>query len=62
MINFNQVEVTEIENIEWNDYPDFCNAYVSEALIDGVPATDVEIEEIMDNGTFFYDALMNYIH
>ena len=61
MINFEKVEVTAIEGIDMKDYPDFCDAYVSEALIDGVPATEAECDEITDNGTFFYDTLMDYI-
>jgi hypothetical protein len=62
MIDFNQVEVTAIEGIDFADYPDFCDAYVSEELIAGVPATEAELEEIQENSSFFYDALTDYIH
>jgi hypothetical protein len=62
MIDFTKVEVTSIEGIDMSDYPKFCDAYVSEALIDGEPATEAELEEIQENSSFFYDALTDFIH
>ena len=62
MIDFTKVEVTNIEGIDMSDYPKFCDAYVSEALIDGELATEAELEEIQENYDFFYDALTDFIH
>jgi len=44
MKNVNMGSV-EMECIDMNDYPDFCDAYVESAeKLDGTPLTDVELE------------------
>ena len=38
-----------VENICREDYPDFCDAYISYAeYTDGTPLTDVELEKLND--------------
>ena len=38
LLDKNITEV-QVENIAMWDYPDFCDAYIESALVDGVPAT-----------------------
>jgi hypothetical protein len=39
-----------IEGIDMADYPDFCDAYVSEAsFVDGTPLTDAELEKLTED-------------
>jgi hypothetical protein len=45
-----QVEIVEIDGVDPRDYPDFCDAYVFDAVwVDtGESLTDVEMEDITD--------------
>ena len=48
------MNIKKIDNIEidWNgiiDYPDFCNAFISNCDYDGREATDEELDYINDN-------------
>jgi hypothetical protein len=60
------MELDKINNIELGgidpgDYPDFCDAYIVSAEIDGVELTDSEIEELNCNSEFVYDCVLNYL-
>ena len=45
-----------------SDYPKFCDAYISEAEIDGVEATEEQLETINENGEFLLDAVYDWIY
>jgi hypothetical protein len=38
----------EIDDIDMNDYPDFCDAYISSATYKGVELTDDQLDELND--------------
>ena len=61
-IDYKKVEVVEIDGIEHGDYPDYVDAYITEAEYDGKPMTDEMIDEINDNDQFRYEAVWDYIH
>ena len=61
-IDFSKVRVEDIEDIDYSDAPDFCDAYISEASIDGEPATSEQLEEINNNTQFVYDAVIAWIY
>ena len=61
-IDFNKVNVTEVDGIDMSDYPKFCDAYISEAEIDGVEATEEQLDEINENGEFLLDAVYDWIY
>ncbi len=57
----------EFDGIDYNDYPDFCDAYLSSASIieNGKTRdlTDEELEEIQDNNPdWFAEELYDYLH
>ena len=48
-LNGRQVKNAEVDGVEGNDYPDFCDAFFSYAEYeDGTPLTDEELEELGD--------------
>tara|TARA_B100000497_G_C7520733_1_gene316443 strand:+ start:576 stop:776 length:201 start_codon:yes stop_codon:yes gene_type:complete len=59
-----QKNITEIEvgGIDMMDYPDFCDAYIESALIDGVEATEAELEDLTSESSFLYECIHNQIH
>lgn len=61
-IDFNKIENIVIGDIDWKDYPDFCDAYVEECDIDGVPATEEQLDAINDNLEFVHEKTLEYIY
>lgn len=51
----------EIDGIDFRDYPDFVDAYISRACRDGVELTEGELEELNDDSGFVYESVMKEI-
>ena len=51
----------KFEGIDHKDYPDYCDAYIVYAELNGVPLNDEEIEEL-DSSDLKYDLLMKHLH
>ena len=62
IIDFNKVKVLNVDGIDMKDYPKFCDAYIAEALIDGVEASDEELDVINENYSFLEEAICNHIN
>jgi len=61
-IDYSKIEIIEVDNIcDW-DYPDYVDAYISEADYNGKPMSDEMLDEINDNDQFRYETVWNYIH
>lgn len=43
------VENMEIGDVDVNDFPDFCDAFIESADVDGCEATEQECEWLQDN-------------
>ena len=50
-----KLENLEVEGIDTRDYPDFCDAYISYAEIDGRKATEEELQELSDDSQFVHE-------
>ena len=61
-IDFTKIENVVMCGIDYADYPDFCDAYVEECEIDGVPATEEELDAINENGMFVHEQVWEYIN
>ena len=62
-IDFKKVEVLEVSDINHYDYPEYCDAYISEANYNGKPMSDKMLDEINDNyPDFVYEQVMKYIY
>ena len=62
-IDYNKIEIIEIDSIYDWDYPDYCDAYISEANYDGKTMSDEMINEINDNyPDFVYIQVMEQIN
>tara|TARA_R110002096_G_scaffold121169_1_gene262392 strand:- start:1260 stop:1514 length:255 start_codon:yes stop_codon:yes gene_type:complete len=51
-----------VEDIETEDYPDFCNAFIASAVLYGVDCTEEELEEINENSEFVYECVLNQLN
>jgi hypothetical protein len=56
-MDYSKINNVELDGIDTNDYPDFCDAYISSADYDGVPMTDDELDELNDNSDFVYNCV-----
>ena len=62
-IDLKKVEVLEIDGINHYDYPDYCDAYISEANYNGKPMSNKMLDEINDNHPdFVYEQTWEFIY
>ena len=62
-IDFKKVEVLEVSDINHYDYPEYCDAYISEADYNGNPMSDEMLDEINDNyPDFVYKKVWEFIN
>lgn len=61
MIDLNKITNVEVDGIDFKDYPDFVDAYISYAEYNGKEMTEDELEALSDNSDFMYTALLNKI-
>lgn len=52
----------EFDAIDYGDYPDFCDAYITKADYDGIPMTEEQIDEINEDRDFVHKRLMDFLH
>jgi hypothetical protein len=60
-LDFSKISNIELDGIDYKDYPDFCDAYITAADYDGQPMTDEQLEEVNQDHGFVYDAVFNHI-
>ncbi len=57
--DLNYVDAIEVDGIDMNDYPEFCDAFISYAEYKGKQMTEKELEELGSVDGFIYDCVMN---
>jgi hypothetical protein len=60
-LDYSKISNLEFDGIDHEDYPDYCDAYITNADYDGKPMTEEQLEEINQDGDFVYESLMNYL-
>ena len=61
-MDLTKIDNIEIEDINWNDAPEFCDAFIVLADYDGVPMTEKQLDEINDNTDFVHDSVNKFIY
>lgn len=61
-MDYKLIKNVEFDNIDYTDYPDFCDAFICYAELDGVDMTDDQLDELNDNVDLVYELLTDYIH
>ena len=62
-IDVNKLENIEVEGIDTKDYPDFVDAFISYAEIDGVKLEDRQLDYLNDNHpNLVYDCVINKLY
>lgn len=66
-LDLNKITDIEFGGIDHSDYPDYCDAYISQAFL-GYPSggtrelTESELDLLNDNRDFVYEKLMEYLY
>jgi hypothetical protein len=63
----NKIDTTRVDNVvvdipDTSDYPDFSDAYIESADLDGVPMTDEELDDLNCDSDFVYDEVIKYLY
>ena len=57
-----QISNIEIDGLDHRDYPDFVDAFIMDAKVDGRQATDEELDQMNDDGEFRYGQVMESLY
>lgn len=60
--DYDKVEYLEFDGINHEDYPDYCDAFISSGQYDGRELTDEELDFLNDDGDFVYNNLQDKLY
>jgi hypothetical protein len=60
--DLSKIRNIKFEDIDYNDSPDFCDAFISYAEYNNRELREEELDELNDNRDFVYEKLMNYLY
>jgi hypothetical protein len=61
-IDFTKIDNVVIDGIDYNDAPDFSDAYIASCDIDGRPATEEELEIINNDDEFRFGEIEKHVY
>lgn len=60
-MNYKLIDNIELDGIDTNDYPDYCDAFIVSADYDGKPMTDEQIDLLNEDSDFIYECVQKYL-
>ena len=61
ILNYDLIDNIEVDGIDTNDYPDFCDAFIVSADYDGQPMSEAQIDELNEDYSFVHDCVYNQL-
>ena len=61
-MDYSKISNIEVENINFKDAPDFCDAYIASADYNGEPMNQAQIDELNEDSDFVYNCVINQIY
>ena len=58
-MDYRKITNVTVEGIDFKDYPDFTDAFISSAEYNGVELTEEELDKVNENNDFVYDCVIN---
>lgn len=58
-IDYSRLCDVEVDGIDSNDYPDFCDAYICSANYPDRELTEDELEVLNEDASYVYDCVIN---
>jgi hypothetical protein len=60
-MDYKKINNIKVDGIDTNDYPKFCDAFISSADYNGVEMTDKELDVLNEDSDFVYESVQNYL-
>lgn len=61
-LDYSLIDNIEVDGIDTRDYPDFCDAYISNATYNSVDMSDEQLENINNDREFVYEQVLNRLY
>lgn len=61
-MNTNLIDNVVLGDIDYNDAPDFCDAYIESADYDGIPMDSEQLDWINEDSQFIYEAVIRQLY
>ena len=61
-IDYDLIEDVAVDGIDYNDYPDFCDAFIASATYNGKPMSDEMLDTLNEDYEFVYESVENYLY
>jgi len=61
-LDYSKISNVQVDGIDHDDYPDFCDAYISSADYDGREMTEEELEELNQDSDYVYEKVQNHLY
>lgn len=61
-IELDKIDNIKFEDIDRKDYPDFCDAFILSADMNGYPMTEMELEKLNEDSEFVHEKLFDYLY
>ncbi len=58
-MDYRKITNVTLEGIDFKDYPDFTDAFISSAEYNGIELTEKELDKINESSDFVYDCVIN---
>ncbi len=61
--DYSKIDSVWVEDIDFNDVPDFVDTYIDRAEYNGEPMTEEQLDDLNDNHReFVHESTMNQLH
>jgi hypothetical protein len=62
MLDYTLISNLEFEDVDMNDYPDLCDAFISSADYDGDPMPEDLLDILNEDRDYVHEQLLNYLY
>ena len=61
-MDYKKITDVVLDGINFEDYPDFCDAYIVSADYDGEPMSDDQIDKLNEDSDFVYTKVEEFLY
>lgn len=60
-LNYDKIDDIQIDGLDYGDYPDFCDAFISSATYKGRKMTEKELIRLNEDKDYLYESIITHI-
>ena len=62
-MDLTKIDNIKIDGVDYTDHPEYCDAFICSANLDGVEMTNEQLDYLNENHSdFVYDSVLNFIY